>query len=255
MTTQNTLTADLPTHPFTGLDIDQVQDLSEQDSVLIIDDDADSVTMLKVILQAAGFNVLGALDGPEGLKKFSETNPDIILLDMWMPDMDGLQVIQHLRNLSEVPVLVVSAVAQEDSVVNAFNTGADDYIRKPFSAREIVARVKAALRRAGCVEPVNVRVFPSKQLTINLETRQISLRGEEIKLSPNEFSVLKILANHAPKPAQYSTITEALWEEDSPNTRNRLKWVIHTLRRKMETTPSKPELIINHTNFGYQFNT
>lgn len=238
-----------------GLDIDQVDQMRDKDLALIIDDDDTNVGMLKLILRKAGFNVIGALNGREALMKASETAPDVILLDLHMPEMDGWEVIGKLRTMTNVPVLIVSANALEDSIVRAFDLGADDYVTKPFTAKEVVARVQAALRRAFPTEPVKVRVFPNAKLMVNLETRLVHLDERIIKLSPIEFHVLAALVNKTPKPVAYTEIAESVWGEDNPNIRKRLKWAIHLLRKKLELDPTDPKLIVTHMNYGYQLLT
>ncbi len=165
-----------------GLDLDRVRRLGDQQLALVVDDDPDTVQLLKLTLQRAGINVIGALDGHDALAKCAETSPNVILLDLMMPIMDGWQTMQQLSAITMAPVLVISAIINEDSVVHALAEGAEDYIRKPFSAKEVVARVQAALRRSQLSSPPKVLVLPGKGLWINLETRQVKLHDRFIKL-------------------------------------------------------------------------
>lgn len=129
-----------------GLDLDQVQELSDQRIALVVDDDADTVMLLKIVLKNGGFNVVGANDGDEALSKCEEAHPDVILLDLMMPKMDGWATMSQLKQLTEAPVIIISAVVEEDIVGRALESGAVDYVRKPFSAQEVVARARNALR-------------------------------------------------------------------------------------------------------------
>ncbi|MGD9091908.1 MAG: response regulator transcription factor [Anaerolineales bacterium] len=236
-----------------GLDLDQVQELRDQRVALIIDDDADTVMLLKIVLKNGGFNVVGANDGHEALSKCVETHPDVILLDLMMPNMDGWATMSQLKHLTEAPVIIISAVVEDDVVVRALDSGAVDYVRKPFSAQEVVARARNALREQKSLEARKVLVFPDWGLIIDLEARQVIQDDQNIRLSPLEFSVLKALAVNAPKPVSYDSLAEEVWQENSPRIRKRLKWIVYLLRQKLEPDPSRPQLIVNHTNFGYQF--
>jgi two-component system KDP operon response regulator KdpE len=235
-----------------GLDLDRVRRLGDQQLALVVDDDPDTVQLLKLTLQRAGINVIGALDGHDALAKCAETSPNVILLDLMMPIMDGWQTMQQLSAITMAPVLVISAIINEDSVVRALAEGAEDYIRKPFSAKEVVARVQAALRRSQLSSPPKVLVLPGKGLWINLETRQVKLHDRFIKLSQQEYSVLAFLVQHSPDPVAYETIGEKIWGEYNPQAHKRLKWVIHQLRKKLKDDHSNPRFIMNYRNFGYQ---
>jgi two-component system KDP operon response regulator KdpE len=241
--------------PFIGLDYDQVHELRDQELVLIVDDELDTVEMLKIIFRKAGFNVVSAVSGKEAVKKFADTSPNVVLLDLHMPEMDGWEVLHELQRLSDTPVMIISANVLGESVARALDIGAYDYIRKPFHANELISRVRSVLRRSMSTQQLNLMAFPDKGLTINTDTRQVSLQGESIKLSPTEFAVLEVLASHVPNPVSYATITTDVWGDDTPKIRKRLKWAIHLLRRKLEQNPSKPDMIINHFDFGYELLT
>ena len=238
-----------------GLDFDQLEERSDQDLALIVDDDDVTVDMLKLILRRAEFNVVGAVGGHEALDKCSKLTPDVILLDIMMPEMDGWETYDNLRKITDAPVVAVSAGTLDDWIVRAFDMGMEDYVTKPFSAKEVVARVKAAVRRTVTVKPSRVRIFPDLDLVINLDTRQITLGDETIHLTPLEYSVFAILVEHTPEPVRYEVIAEKVWGEDTPNARKRLKWAVHSLRRKLEKDSTRPKLIGTHTNYGYQLIT
>ena len=240
-------------HIDSGLDLDQVQELRDQHVAMIVDDDADTVTLLKIVLKNGGFNVVGANDGHEALSKCAESHPDVILLDLMMPKMDGWTTMSQLKHLTDAPVIIISAIIDDDAVVRALNSGAVDYVRKPFSAQEVVARARNALRDQTLAERRSVLVFPDWELIIDLEAHQVTQYDQNVRLSPLEFSVLKSLAVQSPKPVAYDALTEEVWGENTPQVKKRLKWVVYLLRQKLEADPSQPQLIVNHTNFGYQF--
>jgi two-component system KDP operon response regulator KdpE len=238
-----------------GLDYDQLERHSEQELALIVDDDDTTVDMLKLILRRAEFNVVGAMGGHEAVEKCAKLTPDVILLDIMMPEMDGWETYSNLRKMTDAPVVVVSAGTTDDWIVKAFDLGMEDYVTKPFSAKEVVARVKAAVKRKAPSKPNRVRVFPEADLTINLDTRQVTLGKEKINLTPLEYGVFSVLVEATPEPVSYETIVEQVWGEDNAKARKRLKWAIHSLRRKLEEDSSRPERIKTHTNYGYQFVT
>jgi DNA-binding response OmpR family regulator len=237
-----------------GLDLDRFHELGGRMTALIVDDDPDTVTLLKATLQREGINVISASDGSAALKKCVQTNPDAILLDLMMPIMDGWETLKRLRALTNTPVLVVSAINQESEVVRALQEGADDYIRKPFSAQELIARIEAATRRAGGREQLDVLIFPDSDITIHLKTHMVEIEGRQIRLTPNEFSVLSILARRSNEPVPYEELGNRVWEDYSPKIKKRLKWVIHSLRQKLVSERSKSDIIVNLAQFGYQFN-
>ncbi|MBW8012115.1 MAG: response regulator transcription factor [Chloroflexi bacterium] len=238
-----------------GLDFDQLDDKQERSLALIIDDDYTTINMLKLILQRAGINVIGAFSGKDALEKCADTSPDIILLDLMMPEMDGWEVYQHLRVMTNAPVIIISAVHLEDSVVKAFDLGVEDYITKPFAPKEVIARVQSVLRKVSEHEKITMRTFPHLNISVNMETRQVFLEKETVNLTQTEFAVFEKLVMETPNPVTYEAIGEHVWEEYSPEVRKRLKWAIHLLRRKLEKDPAKPELIVTHTKLGYQLKT
>jgi DNA-binding response OmpR family regulator len=235
-----------------GLDLDAVQQLGNQRVVLVVEDDPDTLDLLKLTLRRAGMNVVGAMDGKQAIRKWMETNPNIVLLDLMMPEMDGWETLSQLRAITDAPIIILSALSQKEHVVRGLKQGADDYMAKPFMGDEVVARVEAALRRAGPKEPVSRLVFPENGLTMDLETHQAIYREKVIDLTPREFSVLGILAKQHPKPVSYETLAKEVWGEDNDKIRERIKWIVYLLRRKIETNPSSPELILNKTRYGYQ---
>jgi DNA-binding response OmpR family regulator len=196
--------------------------------------------------------VIGASDGNEAIAKCSEARPNVILLDLMMPLMDGWQTMEHLRRISDAPVVIISAITSDEAVVRALNEGADDYIRKPFSVKEVVARVQTALRKRPERPNSGVIEFPEHGLVVDIENGFTSIHGRIQNLTPHEFAVLVSLAREANRPMSYEKISRSVWDDEfNPQIQQRLKWVVHRLRQKLEEDPSNPTLIINYRNFGY----
>ncbi|MCW5873823.1 MAG: response regulator transcription factor [Anaerolineales bacterium] len=235
-----------------GLDLDAVQELGSQRVVMVVEDDPDTLNLLKLTLRRAGMNVVGAADGKQALRKWMDASPSVVLLDLMMPEMDGWETLSQLRAISDAPIIILSALSQKENIVRGLKEGADDYVSKPFVGDEVVARIEAALRRSGPSKPVSVLVFPDQGLSVDLQTHQVTLRDQLIDLTPREFAVLEILARQHPKPVAYDTLAREVWGEDNEKIRERIKWIVYLLRQKIEKDPSRPELILNKTRFGYQ---
>lgn len=246
------LSAAKPNSQAPGLDLDAVQELGSQRVVLVVEDDADTLNLLKLMLRRAGMNVVGAIDGKQAIRKWMETNPNIVLLDLMMPEMDGWETLNQLRAITTAPIIILSALSQKENIVRGLHEGADDYVSKPFIGDEVVARIEAAMRRAGPTEPVSNLVFPDQGLSIDLKTHQVTLRDTLIDLTPREFAVIEVLAHEHPKPVSYETLAKEVWGEDNEKIRERIKWIVYLLRQKIEKDPSRPVLILNKTRFGYQ---
>jgi two-component system KDP operon response regulator KdpE len=222
---------------------------------LIVDDDPDTVDLIKIVIRNAGMDVVGAFSGIEALEKCSDLQPNIILLDLMMPGMDGWETYNRLRKLTDAPVIVVSADSKKENVVKGLNIGFDDYVTKPFFPPELVARVNVVLRRAGQSKPVTARIFSAIGLVIDFETHDVLLREKVVQLSPREFAILQALAKKAPRMVRYEEIAAGIWGEDNVKIRNRIKYLIYLIRQKMENDPNNPELILNREGLGYQLHT
>jgi DNA-binding response OmpR family regulator len=242
-------------NPDLGADLDAIAARSERTRVLVVDDDPDMVSLLKVVLRGAGMNVASALSGAEALRKTRRVDPDILLLDLMMPEMDGFETLRRLRKISNVPVVIVSAKHAKEDVVRGLDLGADDYVTKPIYPREIISRVEAVLRRAQPSASRQRVYFPGVELEIEFETREASLHGEAVQLTPKEFAVLSVLARGAPKPVPYDEICDEVWGERGSDARNRLKWLVHQIRGKMGEKGPEQEIIHTRVGFGYQLAT
>ena len=237
-----------------GVDLDEVY-ASERRSVLVIEDEPDTVVLIKQILRSAGFNVMGALSGNEALKKCAEIRPDLIMLDLMMPEMDGWETYRYLRQMCDVPVIVISAVGNKEDVVKALKMGVDDYLTKPFFNAEVVARAQAVLRRYGKAEDVSRLVFPEIDLVIDFQTQKVTLSDQSVQLTNKEFAVLAVLARNAPEVVNYQSIAQQVWGMDTPDVRKRIKYLVYIIRRKFQTLDSERELIANVDRLGYKLNT
>jgi DNA-binding response OmpR family regulator len=247
-------TPEVTTQAQSGVDLDEVY-ASERHSVLVVEDEPDTVVLLKHILRSAGFNVMGALSGNEALKKCAEIKPDLIMLDLMMPDMDGWETYRYLRQMTDTPVIVISAVGNKEDIVKALRMGVDDYVTKPFFNAEVVARAQAVLRRYGKAEEVSRLVFPEIDLVIDFQTQKVTLRDQSVQLTNKEFAVLAVLARNAPEVVNYQTIAQQVWGMDTPDVRKRIKYLVYIIRRKFQTLDPERELIANVDRLGYKMNT
>lgn len=243
-----------PTALPSGVDLDEVY-ASERHSVLVVEDEPDTLVLLKYVLRSAGFNVMGAMSGSEAIKKYTEIKPDLVMLDLMMPDMDGWETFRYLRQLSDVPVIVISAIGDKEDIVKALRLGVDDYLTKPFFNAEVVARAQAVLRRYGKAEDTSRLVFPEVDLIIDFQTQKVTLRDISIQFTNKEFAVLGVLARNAPEVVNYQTIAQQVWGMDTPDVRKRIKYLVYIIRRKFQNLEHERELISNVDRLGYRMNT
>jgi two-component system KDP operon response regulator KdpE len=244
---------DVPTA--VGVDLDALNGKENHRRALIVDDDPDAVDLMKIIIRNAGIDVVGAFSGFEALQKCADVQPHVILVDLMMPGMDGWQTYLGLRQMTNAPVIMVSANGKKENVVESLQMGFDDYMIKPFFPPELVARVNAVMRRVSAPKPVRIRVFPEIQLTIDFDNKEVILKNKPIQLTSREFAVLGVLATNAPGVVKYEDISAAVWGDDTNQHRNRIKYLIYLLRQKIEDDPKNPELVINREGFGYKLQT
>jgi two-component system KDP operon response regulator KdpE len=235
-----------------GVDLDAYRSKPNTQRALIIDDDPDTVDLIKIIFRNAGMDVIGAFSGLEAVQKCADVRPNIILLDLMMPGMDGWETYDKLRGMTDAPVIVVSADTKKENVVRGLNLGFDDYVTKPFYPAELVARVNTAIRRGKNLAPDTVKQFSEIHLSIDFDSHEVRLRGKPVHLSPREFAVLQILAKKAPRMVRYEELAVDVWGTDSIKIRNRIKYLVYLLRQKIEIDPNNPELIQNREGLGYQ---
>ena len=216
--------------------------------VLVAEDDAGIRDTLCGELAAAGYRTRAAPDGRDAISLFEEAPPDLVLTDIAMPHLDGFRLIAEIRRRDRTPIIVLSVLGAESDKIRALDLGADDYVTKPFSVPELLARVRAQLRRA---EPERT-VLAFDDLTIDLERRQVRQGGREIHVTPTELAILELLATNAGKPVSSREIARRAWEsgEATPDT---VRVHVGSLRRKIEPDPSVPRYIVTEPWFGYRF--
>ena len=221
--------------------------------ILVVDDEKQIRRMLKAALEGYGYDIGEAGSGREGLSQASIFHPDVVILDLGLPDMDGIEVIEHLREWTQVPVIVLSVREHEDDKIKALDAGADDYVSKPFSMGELLARLRAALRRINRSEDEPVLAFG--ELSIDLAHRSVTIKGEEVKLTPTEYEVLKYLAQKAGRVVTHRQLLLAVWGSNYQEQSQYLRVYIGQLRRKIEADPSQPAYIITEPGVGYRLVT
>jgi len=218
--------------------------------ILIIDDELAIRRFLHTVLSSEDFLLHEAENGHAGLAAAAAFKPDIILLDLGLPDLDGIEVIRRLREWSLVPIIVLSVREHEKDKVAALNAGADDYLTKPFGVGELLARIKAALRRS--LQDVPEPVFISHDLQVDLARRLVTIRGEEISLTPTEYDILRLMVTHAGKVLTHGQILKQVWGIAYLEQPHVLRVNISNLRRKIEADPSRPRHIITEPGVGYR---
>lgn len=219
--------------------------------VMVVDDDLHIRRLLRSTLTRGGYDTVEATTAAEALEQIAKARPDAVLLDLGLPDRDGLEIIQLLRKQSSAPILVVSARDATDQKVTALDLGADDYVTKPFDSDEVLARLRASLRHKLAVQggPPIVR---AGAVTIDLTNRAILREGEEVHLTRKEFAVLQQLAQNPGRVITHQKVLEAAWPQDADRRVDYLRIVVRNIRQKLEEDPARPRLIINEMGIGYR---
>ena len=226
---------------------------SGQHRILVIDDEASIRRFLRSALSSEEFYLHEAESGQGGLSAATSFRPDVILLDLGLPDMDGIEVLRRLREWSNVPVIILSVREHEEDKVAALDTGADDYLTKPFGVGELLARIRAALRRS--LKQLEEPVFNSGDLVVDLTKRHVSAHGVEVQLTPTEYDLLRLLITHAGKVLTHSHILKQIWGTAYQEQSQVLRVTISNLRKKIEQDPSRPKHITTEPGVGYRLKT
>ncbi|WP_251316054.1 response regulator transcription factor [Flintibacter muris] len=231
--------------------------MSERQTILIIEDERAISNFISRALNANEYRTIPAYTGKEGLSLFFSHGPDLVLLDLGLPDMDGLEILAQLRGLPrEVPVIIISARDRESEKVRALDMGADDYVVKPFGVSELLARIRSALRRADRLklsQGIQRSVYQIKDLTIDLARHQVLLGENEIHFTQNEFKIIELLAIHAGKVLTYDFILEHIWGPYGGSGSNQILRVnMANIRRKLKENPSDPKYIHTELGIGYR---
>ena len=221
------------------------------ENILIIDDHEPTLLLISKILETVGYATFTAQSGDEGLALFRQSAPDLVILDIMMPGIDGWEVCRRLRKTSCVPIIFLTALGSEKDIVNGLTNGADDYLTKPFRKDELEARVAAILRRARMPhEQPEILRFGNGALIINRKEQTVFVHGQETQLSPIEYNLLLLLADQAGRIVPTQSLTAAIWgSKDSKS----LKWYIWRLRQKIEADPQNPRFILTERGKGYRF--
>jgi two-component system KDP operon response regulator KdpE len=226
------------------------QSAARKPTVLVVDDEAQIRRLLRACLERNGYSVVEAATGDEGINQAIRSRPDAVLLDLRLPDMEGLEVLKRLREWSEVPVLVVSVRGHEDDKITALDWGANDYVTKPFSTGELLARLRVSQRLA---QPsAREEVFRSGHLSVDLTTRTVKVAGRKVKLTGTEYSLLGLFVRHAGKVLTHGQILREIWQTDDIEKTGYLRVYMTYLREKLETNPAEPELLVTEPGVGYR---
>ena len=218
--------------------------------ILVVDDDEAIRATLTRQLRAGGFDVVSAADGDEGFEVFNATKPDLVLTDLAMPRADGFSLIQQIRSKGATPVIILSVRGGDADKVRALDLGGDDFVVKPFSVPELMARVRAQLRRAGASTETH---FEFAGLSIDVERRRVVQDGRELRLTPTEFAILEVLARHAGRPVSFDDIIAAVWKGAPGTSNDTVRVHVGSLRRKIEPDASNPHYIVTEPWIGYRF--
>jgi len=228
--------------------------MGDKNKLLIIEDDADLVKALELYFSRAGYEVVTAGNGLEGLQQLYSERPDMVILDIAMPKMDGWEVCQRIRELSDVPIVILTARVQEDERVKGLKLGADDYVVKPFSLKELEARLEAVLRRAqGTRRTKEGVLFANEELVIDADRLSVSRDGKRVELTPTELRLLLLLAENVGRVLTHRQILEKIWGAEYVDDSEYVKLFVYRLRRKIESDPENPRYILSERGIGYRF--
>ncbi len=231
-----------------------MSDELERRRILVVDDEERMVRFIRMNLEHDGFQVSEAFNGKEAIQKIRDVTPDLILLDVMMPDIDGFEVLETVREVSQVPVIMLTAKGEEDDRVRGLELGADDYVTKPFSPRELVSRVKAVLRRTeGATGSMHGLIEVDERLKIDFDRREIWLEGKLVKLRPTEYRMLYHLVQNAGWVVTHDQLLTKVWGYEYRDEPHYVRLYINYLRQKLEASPSDPKYILTERGVGYRF--
>ncbi len=221
--------------------------------ILVVDDEPQIRRVMRVALTGQGYETTEARSGEEALERFRDYLPDLVLLDLNMPGIGGLETCRQLRGSSGVPIIILTVRNTEEEKVAALDAGADDYVTKPFGIGELLARIRAALRRAPSAPGAGPRRIRGDDFEVDFETRDVTVRGKPVRLTPKEFDLLRYLVAHSGRPVPHRELLQAVWGPDYGDQTDYLRVFITHLRKKIEENPSKPRYILTEPWVGYRF--
>jgi two-component system KDP operon response regulator KdpE len=220
--------------------------------ILVVDDEPQIHRFLGPSLVASGFLVVGAKTGAEALNAFSKEGPDLVILDLGLPDIDGKDVITALRKKTAIPIIVLSARDRESEKVEALDRGADDYVNKPFTIGELLARIRSVLRRPAHVLPITSDVFHIGSISVDVRQHQVTRDGVVVRLTPKEFELLALLVRHTGRVLTHKYILNQVWGPANSSDTQYLRVFVGQLRQKLERNPAEPQLILTEPGVGYR---
>jgi len=218
--------------------------------VLVIDDELQIRRLLRICLEANGYRVIEAANGQEGISEAAQHRSEAVILDLGLPDMDGVTLLKRLREWNQVPVVVLSVRDREEDKIKAFDNGADDYVTKPFSTGELLARVRVAMRHGQ--PPSDSAIFHSGRLEMDLSARVVKVGGREVRLTATEYALLRLLVRHAGRLLTHQQILREVWGPKNIDQTQYLRVYVAHLRGKLEADPSKPSLLLTESGIGYR---
>ena len=229
--------------------------MSDQPRILVVDDEPQLTRVLRTGLKSRGYDVRAAADGLAGFEAFNDWHPDLVITDLAMPNVDGLELCRRLRAISQVPIIVLSAKGEEKTKVEALDLGADDFVTKPFGIDELFARVRASLRRAKAppIGEATPTTLDSGDFHVDLESREVTVRGKPIHLTPKEFDLLVYFIKHSGKVLTHRTLLAALWGGNYVEQNEYLRVFVGNLRKKIEPDAATPRYILTEPWIGYRF--
>lgn len=220
--------------------------------ILVIEDEQEIRKFLSFSLESNGYKPILAVNGHEGLQQVAAARPELIILDLGLPDMDGQQIIQRVREWSSLPIIVLSARGQEQDKINALENGADDYLTKPFGLGELLARIKVALRHSRRSDNAESEIFAQDDLVVDRAKRVVTLGGAEVHLTPIEYQLLTIMVKHAGKVVTHTQLLKEIWGKHSAENNNYLRIHMQHLRQKLKDNPLKPTYLVTEPGIGYR---
>ncbi len=228
--------------------------MNDRARILVVDDEPQLIRVLRTGLKSRGYDVRGASDGESGLESFNEWHPDLVITDLAMPNVDGLEFCRRLRAISQVPIIVLSAKGEEKTKVEALDIGADDFVTKPFGIDELLARVRASLRRANAppISETTQVTLDVGDFHVNLESREVKVRDKDVHLTPKEFDLLIYFIKHSGKVLTHRTLLAAIWGSNYVEQNEYLRVFIGNLRKKVELEAT-PRYIVTEPWIGYRF--
>jgi two-component system KDP operon response regulator KdpE len=229
--------------------------MNDKPRILVVDDEPQLTRVLRTGLKSRGYDVRAAADGVAGFETFSDWLPDLVITDLAMPNMDGLEFCRQVRAISQVPIIILSAKGEEKIKVEALDIGADDFVTKPFGIDELLARVRASLRRANApaINETAQTVLELGDFHVDLESRNVSVRGREVRLTPKEFDLLIYFINHSGKVLTHHTLLAAVWGGDYVEQDQYLRVFVGNLRKKLDKDASGKSYILTEPWVGYRF--